>query len=304
MIKDIQAEILKLKKENDVAILAHTYIDESIREVADYVGDSFYLAEVSTKISQKTVILCGVHFMAETCKMLSPEKKVILSSPDAGCPMAEMISVGELKRLKEDNPDYAVVSYINTTAALKELSDVCVTSSSALKICEKLPNDNILFIPDRNLGSYVKAKLPQKNVKLVNGCCPIHAQITEDEVLMAKIKYPNALFLVHPECKADVVKHADYVGSTSGIIDYALKSDAKEFIIGTENAVAESLQFLKPDKNFYKLSKKFICPNMKSTSLVDVLKCLNGEGGLEILMSEEQIKNAKKPIDVMLELGQ
>ena len=303
MIKDIQEKILKLKEEKKVTILAHSYVAEEIQEIADYTGDSFRLSQLAQQDKNDTLIMCGVHFMAETCKILSPEKKVILSSPCAGCPMAEQVSPEELAELKKQYPDYTVVAYINTTAALKELCDVCVTSSSALEICSKIENKNILFIPDCNLGSFVKDNLPEKNVQLINGGCPVHAAVTEDAVLSAKAAHPNALLLVHPECRPEVCRHADYAGSTSGIVDYAVKSDAKEFIIGTEISIAEHLQYICPDKKFYPLSKNLICADMKSTTLMDVCNCLTGNGGLEIEMSEEQIKKASVCIDRMLELG-
>lgn len=303
MIKDIQQEILRLKKEKGVTILAHSYEAEEIQEIADYTGDSFKLSQLAAEDKNDTLIMCGVHFMAETCKILSPNKKVILSCPDAGCPMAEQISAEELVKLKKMYPDYTVVAYINTTAELKEHADVCVTSSSAVEICKKLDSENILFIPDCNLGAFVRDQLPEKNFKLIQGGCPVHAAVLEKNVLEAKEKHPNALLLVHPECQPNVCKHADYIGSTSGIVDYAKKSNAKEFIIGTEISIAEHLQYICPDKRFYPLSKHLICPNMKSTTLIDVLNCLTGNGGLEIKMTDEQIKRAGGCIDKMLELG-
>lgn len=303
MIRDIQEEILRLKKEQGVTILAHSYVAEEVQEIADYTGDSFKLSQLAQTDKNDTLILCGVHFMAETCKLLSPQKKVILSAPGAGCPMAEQLSPDELEQLKEMYPDYTVVAYINTTAALKELCDVCVTSSSAVEICSKLENDNILFIPDCNLGAFVKEKLPNKNIKLIQGGCPVHAAVSEKMVLDAKAAHPDALVLVHPECQPNVCAHADYIGSTSGIVNFAKQSDAKEFIIGTEISIAEHLQYICPDKSFYPLSKHLICPNMKMTTLVDVYNCLTGKGGLVIEMSEERIKRASVCIDKMLELG-
>lgn len=303
MIRDIQEEILRLKKEQGVTILAHSYVAEEVQEIADYTGDSFKLSQLAQTDKNDTLILCGVHFMAETCKLLSPQKKVILSAPGAGCPMAEQLSPDELAQLKEMYPDYTVVAYINTTAALKELCDVCVTSSSAVEICSKIENDNILFIPDCNLGAFVKEKLPNKNIKLIQGGCPVHAAVSEKMVLDAKAAHPDALVLVHPECQPNVCAHADYIGSTSGIVNFAKQSDAKEFIIGTEISIAEHLQYICPDKSFYPLSKHLICPNMKMTTLVDVYNCLTGKGGLVIEMSEERIKRASVCIDKMLELG-
>lgn len=302
MIKDVQQEILRIKKEKNITILAHSYQAEEIQEIADYTGDSFRLSELAKTDKNDTVIMCGVHFMAETCKLLSPEKKVILAKEGCGCPMAEQLDVEELRQLKKQYPDHTVVAYINTTAALKTECDVCVTSSSAVEICRKIENDKILFIPDCNLGSFVAEQLPEKQVKLIQGGCPIHAAVTEKEALAAKEQHPNALLLVHPECIPAVTKYADYVGSTSGIVNFAKHSGAKEFIIGTEISIAEHLQLECPDKEFYTLSKHLICPDMKRTTLMDVLKALNG-GGLEIEMSPEVMEKASVCIDRMLELG-
>lgn len=302
MIKDIQQEILRIKKEKSITILAHSYQAEEIQEIADYTGDSFRLSELAADDPNDTLIMCGVHFMAETCKLLSPDKKVILAKEGCGCPMAEQLSVEELRQLKQMYPDHTVVAYINTTAALKTECDVCVTSSSAVKICKKIENDKILFIPDCNLGAFVAEQLPEKQVKLIQGGCPIHAAVTEKEALAAKEQRPGALMLVHPECVPAVTKHADYIGSTSGIVAFAKKSEAKEFIIGTEISIAEHLQFECPDKEFHTLSKHLICPNMKRTTLMDVLKALQG-GGLEINMSDEVMEKASVCINRMLELG-
>ncbi len=303
MIRDIQEQIMKLKKERDVCILAHCYQTHDILEVADFVGDSFGLAQQACKTSAKAVMMCGVRFMAETVKILCPEKKVLLPEPDAGCPMAEQLDVEMLSQLKEKYPDHAVVAYINTTAALKTLCDVCVTSSSAPKIIKNMDADKILFIPDRNLGSYIAAQCPDKEIVTVHGCCPTHAKFTVKDAEKAKAAHPNALLLVHPECTAEVVALADYVGSTTGIMDYAKKSPAKEFIIGTENSIVQHLGIDCPDKRFYPLSKDFICHNMQLTKISSVLHCLNGTGGEEITMPEDMRLRAKRCIDRMLELG-
>lgn len=303
MINDIQQEILKLKKENDICILAHCYQAPEILEVADFTGDSFALSLKASQVENKTVIMCGVRFMAETVKILSPEKKVILSNPCAGCPMAEMMDKEVISIVKEKYPDYTVVAYINTTSELKTICDVCVTSSSAVEICRKIDNKNILFIPDCNLGDWVSKQLPEKNFKLLNGGCPTHAKMTDKDVANAKKLHPDALLLVHPECTPEVVALADYVGSTTGIMDFAKKSDAREFIIATENSIVTHLQMACPDKMFYPLSKDCICHNMKATTLVDVLNCCKGTFGEEITLSDDVYIKAKKCIDEMIRLG-
>lgn len=297
----MQEEILRLKKEKDVCILAHSYQASEILEVADFRGDSFALSKKAATVGNKNVLMCGVRFMAETVKLLSPEKKVVLAAPEAGCPMAEQLDVELLESLKEAYPDYTTVAYINTTAALKTLCDVCVTSSSAVDVVKKIKNDKILFIPDCNLGDWVAKQIPEKTFKFVSGGCPIHARVSEADALAAKTAHPDALLLVHPECKPAVAALADYVGSTSGIVEYAKNSDAREFIIGTEISIAETLKYECPDKKFYPLSKNLICPNMKLTTLPDVLNALNG-GGEEITLDGETLKKARVCIDRMLEM--
>lgn len=303
MIKDIQQQILALKKEKDVCILAHCYQTHDIFEVADYVGDSFGLAQRAAETSAQTVMMCGVRFMAETVKILCPEKRVLLPEPDAGCPMAEQLNTETLSSLKAKYPEHAVVAYINTTAALKTQCDVCVTSSSAAKIIKRLPENKILFIPDRNLGTFIKNQCPEKEIVTVQGCCPTHAQFTKADVMNARNAHPNALLLVHPECDPEVVSEADFIGSTTEIMDYAKKSDHSEFIIGTENSIVQHLGIECTDKKFYPLSKGFICRDMQLTKLASVLHCLNGTGGEEIIMDETTRLAAKVCIDRMLELG-
>ena len=302
-LKDIQDEIIRLKKENDICILAHCYQSPDILEVADFVGDSFALSVSASKVTNKTVIMCGVRFMAETVKILSPDKKVILANADAGCPMAEMMDKDLIKQVKEQYPDYTVVAYVNTTSELKTVCDVCVTSSSALKICKKIDNDKILFIPDKNLGAYIAKQLPEKEFKLLSGGCPTHARMSAENVKKAKALHPDALFLVHPECVPEAVELADYVGSTTGIMDFAKNSDAKEFIIGTENSIVSHLQLECPDKMFYPLSKDLVCHNMKLTTIVDVLNCVKGIAGEEIILEKDVMDGARRCIDKMIELG-
>lgn len=302
-VKDLQEKIIKLKKEKDICILAHSYQAREITEVADIVGDSFMLSKLAAQQPNSTMLMCGVHFMAQTVKMLSPEKKVILANPMATCPMAEQIDLSLGQALRKKYPEHTIVAYINTTAELKTVCDVCVTSSSAVEIVRKIDNDKILFIPDCNLGNYVKQQVPEKQIDLVQGGCPVHASVRGDEARKAKELHPNALLLVHPECVPAVVEQADYVGSTSGIMNFAKKSDAKEFIIGTEMSIAEHLQYECPDKSFYVLSKKILCPNMKLTTLVDVYNSLTGKGGKEILLDDETIRKARVCIDEMIRLG-
>lgn len=303
-VNEMQQEILRLKKEKDICILAHSYQSKEIIEVSDFTGDSYQLSVMATTAPQKTVIMCGVRFMAETVKILSPEKTVLLANPIAGCPMAEQMDVELISAVKKQNPGYTVVAYINTTAALKTICDVCVTSSSAVKIVNNIQSKDILFIPDCNLGDYVAKQLPDKNIKLLQGGCPIHARVTAKDVQKARKLHPNAELLVHPECVPEVVAQADYVGSTVGIMKYAMNSDKKEFIIGTEISIADHLAYECPDKFFYPLSKDLICPNMKSTTLPDVLHAVMGVGGEEIMLDDNTISKAKACIYKMIELGE
>lgn len=303
MIKDLQQQILKLKKEKDACILAHSYMSEDVCEVADFVGDSYALSVKAKSVPQKTVLMCGVRFMAETVKMLSPQKTVYLVNSQAGCPMAEQFDKEVISEVKKMYPDYAVVAYINTTTELKTIADVCVTSASAVKICRAIPQKNILFIPDINLGTYVRGQVPEKNFKLLSGGCPTHAKIEKSDVSAAKKAHPEALLLVHPECRPEVTEAADFVGSTTGIMDFAIKSDKKEFIIGTENSIVQHLQFKCPEKNFYPLSKDLVCHNMKITTLPDVFNCLCGRGGEEIVLDEDTRVKAVKAIEKMIEYG-
>ena len=303
MIKDIQNEILRLKKENDICVLAHSYQSHDIVEVADYTGDSYALSVKAAGVTNKTVIMCGVRFMAETVKILSPEKRVILAHPEAGCAMADMMDKEIIEQIKPKYPDYTIVAYINTTAALKTICDVCVTSSSAVNIVRNIENKNILFIPDCNLGAYVAAQVPEKNIKLLNGGCPIHAAVNPSDVIRVREKHPEAKLLIHPECTTEVVELADFVGSTADIMNYAKRSDEKEFIIGTELSIVEHLQHECPDKLFYGLSTGLICKNMRITTLVDLYNCIIGRGGEEIKLSDETIRDAKKCIDQMIKLN-
>ena len=302
LIHEIQAEIRRLKREKSICILAHAYQSHDIWEVADYVGDSFGLSQKAAESDADTVLMCGVRFMAETVKILSPQKRVILANGEASCPMAEQISVDLLRSLKEKYPDHTVVSYINTTAQLKTLTDVCVTSSSAVKIVKNIANDKILFIPDCNLGSWIQKQVPHKQFQFVPGGCPTHLLITPKNVEQARQKHPDALVLVHPECAEKVVGLADFVGSTTQIMDFAKKNQAMEFIIGTENSIVQHLQIDCPEKRFFALSKNCVCHNMKMTTLGDVYECVKGFGGEEITLDADTLRNARRSIDEMLRL--
>ena len=297
-------EIEELKKTTDTLIMAHTYQPPEIIELADVVGDSFALAKKAPYAAQKNILMCGVRFMAESVKILSPEKTVLLPAPEATCPMAEQIDPLRVRTYKKANPDAVVVAYINTTAALKAECDVCVTSSSALTIVGKLDAPEILFIPDKNLGGFVKAKFPDKNIVLWDGYCPIHNALTEEEVLAAKKAHPDALLAMHPECPADCVRHADLVGSTAEIIRFA-KASEKPVIIGTERGVADTLIPACPDRIFYYLAKeKLICPDMKKITPELVRDTLLGKAGEALTLPEDLRLRAKKSIDAMLRLGE
>lgn len=302
-VSSLQQAVLQEKAARDVAVLAHSYQTHDILEIADLTGDSFQLSKQAASLPQQTLVVCGVRFMAETVKLLSPDKTVILASPSAGCPMAEQMSVEQIETFRCEHPDHAVVAYINTTTALKTVCDVCVTSSSAVKIVKNMPEKDILFIPDCNLGAYVRAQCPEKNITLLKGGCPVHTAITANEAAAAKAAHPNALLLCHPECLPEVSAQADMLGSTADIMRFAKESDANEFIIGTETTIVDHLQYLCPDKRFYPMSPRLICPDMRMTTLYDVQRAVNGDGGEEIVLDETTQEKALACIHRMLELG-
>lgn len=302
-VREVQDSILDMKKKKNICILAHAYQSQDIWEVADYIGDSFGLSQKAAQTEADTILMCGVRFMAETVKILSPEKKVVLSNPSAGCPMADQMDTELLERLKEKMPDHTVVAYINTSAALKQICDVCVTSSSAVKIIRNIDHDKILFIPDCNLGDWIAKQVPEKQIALVRGGCPTHLRISQRDIDEARRLYPEALMLVHPECHPSVVAQADFVGSTTEIMEYAEQCENDSYLIGTENSIVEHLQFKCPHKKLIPLSKNCVCHNMKATTLIDVYNCVCGTGGEEILMSDALIKNSRKCMDEMLRLG-
>ena len=295
------AEIQKLKKEKNAIILAHYYVNEELQALADYVGDSFYLAKVAKGTDADVVVFCGVSFMGESAKMLNPEKTVLMPDITADCPMAHMAQVEKIKELREKYEDLAVVCYINSTAELKSHSDVCVTSSNAVKIVKNLPNRNIFFIPDVNLGRFVAEQVPEKNVILNDGYCPIHKDISGTSVKELKKKHPAALVMAHPECKENVVKLADYVGSTADMIAFAKQSECKEFIVCTEEGVNYRLRQDNPDKKFY-FGGEYLCRDMKLNTLEKVLHVLK-TGENEMKLPEELCERAVAPLDRMLDLA-
>ena len=295
-------KIKRLKEEKNAVILAHYYVNDEIQDIADYVGDSYYLSELATRISQDVIVLCGVRFMAESAKILNMDKKVLLPAIDADCPMAHMATVEKIKSVRERFEDVAVVCYVNSTAELKEQSDVCVTSSNALKIVKALPNKNIYFIPDQNLAHYVASKVPEKNFIFNDGYCPIHMNVEAAEVQAAKDAHPDAPVLVHPECKPEVVALSDYAGSTSGIINYVNESEKDEFIICTEKGVLHKIRTQNPDKKLYLASEKLLCVDMKKLTLDSVISALE-TGKPEIEMDEEFAKRAYESMARMLELS-
>lgn len=302
-IREMQDEILRLKRERGVFVLAHSYERQEILEIADVTGDSYRLATAVKDAKEDTVLMCGVRFMAETVKILAPEKRVILSESRAGCPMADALTPERLSALQKEHPNAVTAAYINTTAKIKAMSDVCVTSSSAVKVLSRLDAREILFVPDRNLGGYCAKRLPEKNFYFFDGGCPVHMTAEGRDALRAKREHPDALFLVHPECLEAVAEKADYIGSTSGIMDFVRGSEHGEFIVGTENSVREHMEYEFSDKKFYPLSERLVCADMRLTTLKSVRDCLSGKGGEEITMDEPLRLAAKKCIDKMIALG-
>lgn len=294
--------INKLKKEKKAVILAHCYQPVEIDLVADYVGDSLYLSQVAAKTDAEIIIFAGVYFMAQTAKILSPDKKVILPQIDAGCRMADMIDYNQLMEFKAKNPNIPTVCYVNSTAEVKSECDLCCTSSNAVKVVKSLNADKILFLPDTYLGKWVEKQLGNVEVITYPGFCPTHLQIRPADIEAARKAHPQALVLAHPECHMSVSVMADYVGSTTGIMNFAKNSDNKSFIIATEQGVVDRLKRDYPDKEFIPVKNNIVCPNMKMTSLEDILKVLQDESN-EIFVDEDIAKKAVKCIDRMLEVS-
>lgn len=295
-------KIRQLKEEKNAIILAHYYTPFQIQKEADYVGDSFYLAKIAKNSTADVIVFCGVAFMGESAKILNPKKKVLMPDVSADCPMARMVKKGKIEEMRAKYEDLAVVCYINSTVELKCKSDVCVTSSNAVKIVKNLPNKNIFFIPDKNLGRYVAKQVPEKNIILNDGYCPIHAKLSVEELLETKNLYPNALVLSHPECEDEVLALSDYVGSTAEIIEFVNKSSNDEFIICTEDGVSFKLEQDNPNKKFYFTKTRPCCVDMKLNTLEKLLKVLETEENA-IEINEETMKKAILPLDKMLELA-
>ena len=300
-LNELQKEIIRLKEATDTLVLAHYYQTLDIQDVADVVGDSFEMARRAKEAEQNTIIVCGVHFMAESAKILSPEKTILLPAPDAGCPMADMVTAEDVLALREKHPKAQVMCYVNSSAAVKAVSDVCCTSSSAVRIAQALDTEEIIFVPDRNLGRYVAEQVPEKRFFFHPGFCPIHDRVTAEQARVAKERYPNAVFAAHPECQEEVLDLADFIGSTSQIIAFARETDAMEIIIGTEIGVLELLQREMPEKRIFSVTASFVCPNMKKTSLQDLYNSL-ATGIYEIEMTQAEIEAAKSSLDRMIAL--
>lgn len=299
---DMMNRIKQLKEEKNAVILAHYYVNADVQEVADFIGDSFYLAKKASETDADKIVFAGVEFMGESAKILNPNKHVYMPDAHADCPMAHMVTIENIKKMREKYDDLSVVCYINSTAEIKTYSDVCVTSSNAVKIVNKLPNKNIFFIPDQNLESYVATQVKDKNIILNSGFCPRHHIMTKEDVLNAKKEHPNALVAVHPECKPEVLEEANYIGSTSGIIDYIVGNNAKEFIVGTVDGVYATILKQAPDKKLYNVVRTQVCPNMKLNSLEKIINVLE-TGENEVFLDEEFMNKAKAPLERMLELA-
>jgi quinolinate synthase len=299
--KALTKDILALKQERNAVIVAHNYQIDDVQAVADVIGDSFALSKYCASVPQDVIVFCGVHFMAESAKILSPQKTVLLPEINAGCPMADMVTAEDVRALKRNHPHAVVVCYINTSAAVKAESDICCTSSNAVKVIQSLAEEEIIFVPDKNLGNYIAKKVPGKRMIIWDGYCVTHHRVTLEDVQKAKKAHPDAVLLVHPECRPEVVELADFVGSTRQIIDFAAASKEKKFIIGTEMGVLFSLKRNNPEKTFYLASQGLICPNMKKTRLESVYNALK-QMRYTIELEEEIMIKARTTLERMLKV--
>lgn len=298
---ELQKEVMRLKKEKDALILAHYYQPLEVQDVADFVCDSFEMAKKAKNSHSRLIVICGVKFMAESAKILCPDKKVLLPALDAGCPMADMVEPQDVIALRKKHPGATVMCYVNSPAEVKAVSDICCTSSSAVRIAKNIDAEQIIFIPDKNLAGFVAKQVPEKEFIIWPGYCPTHNRISESDIQNAKKAHPNGKFAVHPECSEAVLKHADFIGSTAEIIDYARNSPCEEIIIGTEMGILERLIRELPDKKIYSVSSAFICPNMKKTRLKSIIDCLEHESN-EIILTDDQIAGARQSLDRMIAL--
>lgn len=301
-VNDKKKKINKLKESKKTLILAHYYTNPEIQSIADYVGDSFYLCQLATIAKEETIVVCGVQFMAESLKLLCPRKKVLLADVEAKCPMAHMTIAEEIKKARRAHDDLAVVCYINSTIEIKAHSDVCVTSANARKVVGQLTEKNIFFVPDQNLGRYIASQMPEKNFFFDNGFCYVHTGISREKVLTLKSKHPNAMILAHPECTEDVLKMADYVASTSGIINYAAGLEDKEFIICTEKGILYELEKNNSNNIFYFVEPDPICQDMKRITLDKVYTSMKNQKE-EVILDPAKIEKASKAINRMMELA-
>jgi quinolinate synthase len=299
---NMKKQIEQLKNQKNAVILAHYYAPAEVQEIADYVGDSFYLAKAAKQSDADIIVFCGVQFMGESAKILNPDKKVLMPELTADCAMAHMVKDGIIDEMKAKYDDLAVVCYINSTAELKAISDVCVTSSNAVRIVKALPNKNVFFIPDRNLGKFIAEQVREKNIIFNDGCCPIHAKITANQLMSVKEKHKKAKVLSHPECEAEVLQLSDYIGSTADIIAFAKTDKANEYIICTEDGVDYKLITDNPHKRFYYPEPRPCCADMKLNTLESVLSVLQKEDK-EVTISEDMRQKALLPLEKMLELG-
>lgn len=300
---DIKDKIIRLKKERDAVLLAHYYVPGEVQEVADYIGDSYYLSKIAAKAQENIIVFCGVYFMGESAKILNPSKKVLMPDLRADCPMAHMATVSGIENLRKEHPEAAVVCYINSTAEIKAHSDVCVTSSNAVQVIKALPEPVIYFIPDSNLAKYVASRIPEKQFIFNDGYCHVHTGIRRKDVIERRQEHPLAKIAAHPECRAEVLEIADYIGSTSGIIDYVDHTDAKDFIICTETGVFHEILNRTQGKNLFSAKNEAqLCPDMKKNTLLKVLHALETLEP-EVHVDENIIKKARLPLDRMLQLA-
>jgi quinolinate synthase len=297
----MQNKIKAMAQKRNAIILAHNYQPPEIQDLADLCGDSLELSIKAADTDADVIVFCGVHFMAETAYILSPEKKVLLPKMDAGCPMADMITSQALQAKLDTLPSMPVVTYVNSTAAVKALSTICCTSANAIQVVNSLEADEVLMVPDRNLAQYTAARTP-KTVHYWDGCCPIHDHLTEEAVRQAKAKYPGAVFMAHPECRPEVLALADVIVSTSGMIRHASASDDQAFLVGTEIGLIYPLQQANPGKSFYPVLDTMMCPDMKKITLEDVFNCLESMQG-QVTVPEDIRQSALQAVQRMVDLS-